>query len=90
MRLSQELSCLNIPYDDEERKRLAWQRLLVAASPVIHKFSTAAAPSSALTAFRSVDLLDGLHEYDCGGLGRKPCQDGAVTASLRKLMNCPG
>ncbi len=57
---------------------------------IIHKFSTAAAPSSALAALRSVGLLDVLHEYDCGGLGRKPCQDGSVTASLRKLMNYPG
>ncbi len=57
---------------------------------IIHKFSTAAAQSSVLAVFRSVGLLDVLHEYDCGGLGRKPCHDGAFTASLRKLMNNPG
>ena len=57
---------------------------------IIHKFSTAAAPSSALAAFCSVGLLDVLHKYDCGGLGRRPCQDGSVTASLRKLMNYSG
>ena len=63
----------------------------------IHKFSTAAAPSSALTAFRSVGLLDVLSKYDCGGLGRKPCQDAGVPAagvafgaSLRKPLNNPG
>ncbi len=57
---------------------------------IIQKFPTAAEPSSALTAFRSVDLLDVLHEYERGGLGRKPCQDGVVTALLRKLLNYAG
>ena len=37
---------------------------------IIHKFSTAAAQSSALAVLRSVGLLDGLHEYDCGGSPR--------------------
>jgi len=35
--------------------------------------------SAVLTAFRLVGLLDVLHEYDGGGLGRKPCQTGAST-----------
>lgn len=43
-----------------------------------------------MTAFHSIDLLDGRVKYDCGDLGRKPCQDGAVTASLRKLMDYQG
>ena len=57
---------------------------------IIHKFSATAVQSSALAVLCSVGLLDGPHEYDCGGLGRKPCQDGAFTASLRELMNYPG
>ena len=36
----------------------------------IHKLSAAAPESSGLTALRSFDLLDVLHEYACGGLGR--------------------
>ena len=27
------------------------------------------------------------HEYDSGGLGRKPCQNGSAPASLRKLSS---
>ena len=49
--------------------------------------STAAPQSSALAAFRSVGLLDVLYLYDCGGLGRKPCQDGACDASLRQALH---
>ena len=64
--------------------------LNIKLARIIHKFSTAVAQSSALAVLRSVGLLDGLHEHDCGGLGRKPCQDGAFAASLRKLMNNPG
>ena len=52
--------------------------------------STTAPQSSALAVFRSVGLLDVLHEYDCVGLGRKPCQDGACDASLRRAMRNPG
>ena len=37
---------------------------------VSHHHSTASAESSVLTALRSVGLLDVLHEYACGGLGR--------------------
>ena len=40
--------------------------------------------------FALVGLLDVLHEYDCGGLGRKPCQDGPCGASLRQAMRNPG
>ena len=36
----------------------------------------------------SVDVT--LHEYDCWGLGRKPCQDGFCGASLRQAMRNPG
>ena len=57
---------------------------------IIHKFSTAAWEFPAPTALRSVGLLDVLHEYASGGLGRKPCQNGPSPASLRKLMNNPG
>ena len=57
---------------------------------ISHRQSTAAPQSSALAALRSVGLLDVLHEYDSGGLGRKPCQDGACTASLRPAMRNPG
>ena len=57
---------------------------------ISHRRSTAPPQSSALAAFRSVGLLDVLHEYDCGGLGRKPCQDGACDASLRQAMRNAG
>ena len=57
---------------------------------ISHQLATATADASTLTAFRSVGLLDVLHEYDCGGLGRKPCQSGASTVSLRKLMRNAG
>ena len=57
---------------------------------IIHKVSTAAWEFPAPTALRSVGLLDVLHEYASGGLGRKPCQNGPSPASLRKLMNNPG
>ena len=36
--------------------------------------------SSVLTALRSVSLLDVLHEYACGGLGRAPCPAGPSAA----------
>jgi hypothetical protein len=56
--------------------------MLSDLAPISHKLVTAPANASALTAFRSVGLLDILHEYECGGLGRKPCQSGAFTVSL--------
>ena len=59
---------------------------VVHLARIIHKFSTAVTQSSALAVLRSVGLFDGLHEYDCGGLGRKPCQDGA---SYLQLENVP-
>ena len=37
---------------------------------IMHKLSAASAKSSVLTALRSIGLLDVLHEYACGGLGR--------------------
>ncbi len=46
--------------------------------------------SSALTALCSVGLLDVLSKYDCGGLGRKPCQDGAFGLSRRPGMRNAG
>ena len=46
--------------------------------------------NSSLMKHRSVGLLDVLHEYDCGGLGRKPCQDGPFGASLRQAMRNAG
>ena len=64
--------------------------LSVALARISHELATATADASTLTAFRSVGLLDVLHEYDCGGLGRKPCQSGASTVSLRKLMRNAG
>ena len=51
---------------------------------ISHRWSTASPQTSVLAALRSVGLLDVLHEYDCGGLGRKPCQDGPCGASLRQ------
>ena len=51
-----------------------------------HQLPTVTADASVLRAFRSLDLLDLLHEYDCGDLGRKPCQAGASTASRRQLV----
>ena len=36
----------------------------------IHRLSAAAPESSGRTALRSFGLLDVLHEYACGGLGR--------------------
>ena len=64
----------------------AWYRSGVLTR-ISHQFATASPYSSGLTAFRSLDVL---HEYDCGGLGRKPCQSGASTVSLRKLMRKAG
>ena len=46
--------------------------------------STASAKSSDLTALHSFDLLDVLHEYACGGLGR--AQLGAAGVSLAALV----
>ena len=57
---------------------------------ISHRQSTTSPQSSALAVFRSVGLLDVLHEYDCGGLGRKPCQAGACDASLRPAMRNAG
>ncbi len=57
---------------------------------ISHRWSAAPPQSSALAALRSVGLLDVLHEYDCGGLGRKPCQDGPFGASLRQAMRNAG
>ena len=62
----------------------------ITLARISHELATATADASTLTAFRSVGLLDVLHEYDCGGLGRKPCQSGASTVSLRKLMRNAG
>ena len=62
----------------------------VALARISHRWSTAPPQSSALAALRSVGLLDVLHEYDCGGLGRKPCQDGPFGASLRQAMRNAG
>ena len=57
---------------------------------ISHRWSTTSPQSSALAVFRSVGLLDVLHEYDCGGLGRKSCQDGPCGASLRQAMRNAG
>ena len=67
--------------------RLSW-KYNFALSQISPLQSTAAPQSSALAAFRSVGLLDVLYLYDCGGLGRKPCQDGACDASLRQALHC--
>ena len=37
---------------------------------ISHRWSTTSPQSSALAVFRSVGLLDVLHEYDCGGSPR--------------------
>ena len=57
---------------------------------ISHRRSTTSPQSSALAVFRSVGLLDELYKYDCGGLGRKPCQDGPCDASLRQAMRNAG
>ena len=57
---------------------------------ISHELAYATADASYLTAFRSVGLLDVLHEYDCGGLGCKLCQSGPSTVSLRKHMRNAG
>ncbi len=57
---------------------------------ISHRRSTTSPQSSALAVFRSVGLLDVLYKYDCGGLGRKPCQDGTCDASLRQAMRNAG
>ncbi len=57
---------------------------------ISHRRSTTSPQSSALAVFRSVGLLDVLYKYDCGGLGRKPCQDGPCDASLRQAMRNAG
>ena len=51
----------------------------------MHKLSTASAESSILTALRSVGLLDVLHEYACGGLGR----DALSGWRFRRLATTP-
>ena len=61
-----------------------------ALARISHRWSTASPQTSVLAAFRSVGFLDVLHEYDCGGLGRKPCQAGFCGASLRQAMRNPG
>ena len=53
-------------------------------------FSTTAPKASALTALRSVRLLDRTGQYACGALGRAPCQGRAFVTSPRELMNNPG
>ena len=57
---------------------------------ISHRRPTTSPQSSALAVFRSVGLLDVLYKYDCGGLGRKPCQDGTCDASLRQAMRNAG
>ena len=62
----------------------------VKLTRISHTQSTARPQSSALTVLRSVGLLDVLSKYDCGGLGRKPCQDSAFGLSLRPGMRNAG
>ena len=57
---------------------------------IFQKLATATVDLSVLTVFRSLGLPDVLHEYDCGDLGRKSCQTGTSTVSLRKLMKYAG
>jgi hypothetical protein len=63
---------------DMRHRKTTTRKLILMATTILtrisHQFATATAHASGLTAFRSLDLL---HEYDCGGLGRKPCQTGA-------------
>ena len=59
------------------------------SSPVYYGTAIIRTPP-VLAVLCSVGLLDVLHEYDCGDLGRKPCQDGACAASLRLAMRNPG
>jgi len=51
-----------------------------------HKLATTTSDASVLTSFYLVGLLDVLPKYACGGLLRKPCQNGASTVSLRRLI----
>ena len=66
---------------------LPWPSPLTRIS---HRRSTTSPQSSALAVFRSVGLLDVLYKYDCGGLGRKPCQDSPCDALLRQAMRNAG
>ncbi len=65
-------------------------KLWLSLARISHRWSTATPQSSALAVLCSVGLLDVLCKYDCGGLGRKPCQDGPCGASLRQAMRNPG
>ena len=56
---------------------------------IMHKFSTAVAPSSALTALRFLVFLDLLHEYIFGSLRGAPCQRGACGTSPQKPIHNP-
>ena len=80
------------PYTQPKFKEEGKDQVQVAQGldRISHRQSTKSPQSSALAALRSVGLLDVLHEYDCGGLGRKPCQDGPCGASLRQAMRNPG
>ena len=49
--------------------------MLWSLARIMHKLSTASAKSPVLTALRSLGLLDVLHEYACGGLGRGALSD---------------
>jgi hypothetical protein len=57
---------------------------------ISHKLVTAAADLIALTAFRSVGLLDVLSSTTARASVARPCQDGISTASLHKLMRNAG
>ena len=50
---------------------------------ISHRWSTASPQTSVLAALRSVDLLDVLHEYDCGGSPRV-----VSVASLARTAFC--
>ena len=69
---------------------VAFRGYKMTLTRISHRWSTASPQTSVLAALCSVGLLDVLHEYDCGGLGRKPCQDGLCDASLRQVMRNPG
>ena len=56
----------------------------------MHKFSTAATTSSALTAFLSVSLLNVPYSTFAGASLRVPCQIVAFVASRQEPMHNPG
>ena len=54
---------------------------------IMHEFSAAGPGSSALTALPTLGLLDRVHDYDCGALGRKALSEQCFRPSRRRFEN---